>query len=145
MAKTQQRLEEMKQTILAEDVVNEQVAIIARLLDDGFIDVYTGTQPDQPEDPVTTQTLLVSNRLSGFSSPKNGIIFALPITDAIAIATGDAAWARCFAADHRTAVIDISVGAKDANVTVTSTRIERGSVVEILEWEHCVPRTTPGV
>src|SRR3954454_17510936 len=98
----------MKNTILAEDIVNEQCAIVANLLTDGFVDIFTGTQPDQPEDPITSQTLLISTRLSGFSEPKNGTIFALPIDVAVAIATGDAAWARCFVADHKTAIMDVS-------------------------------------
>jgi hypothetical protein len=134
----------MKRTVIAEQIVNEQVAIVAALLTDGFVDIYTGTQPEQPEDAITSQTLLVSTRLSGFSEPKNGTIFSLPIDVGVAIATGDAAWARCFAADHKTPVMDVSVGTRDANMTVTSTRIDRGRVLEILEWEHCVPRTTPG-
>ena len=133
-----------KKTILAEAIVNEQCAIVAALLTDGFIDIYTGTQPHQPEDPITSQTLLISSRLSGFSEPRNGTIFALPIDVAVAIATGDASWARCFAADHKTAIMDVSIGTKDANMTVTATRIDRGRVMEILEWEHCVPRSTPG-
>jgi hypothetical protein len=136
----------MRQTILAEAVVNQQCDIIAALLTNGFLDIFSGKQPDEPEDGITDQTtLLVSCRFSTFTEPKDGSIFALPVTDGVAIESGEATWARCFCADHKTAVMDVSVGVKNANVTLTTTKIERGKTMQVLEYEHCVPKITPGI
>jgi hypothetical protein len=132
-------------TRMSDRIVNAQAKIVADLLHNGFLDFFDGTQPDNPETPIDNQVLLGSVRFTGFTEPKSGIVHALPIDAAFAIETGIASWARCTRADHRTPVMDVSVGERDANCIVKSAKVERGMLIELEAFEHEVPKVSHGM
>jgi hypothetical protein len=135
----------MMNTRLSEELVNAQAKIVGGLLDNGFMDFYDGAQPDGPEAVLMDQVFFGSVRFAGFTDPKGGIIYAFPITDGVAIETGKISWARCFQSDHKTVVMDMSVGQRDCNITVKSSEVERGTVIEVTAFEYEVPPLSPGM
>jgi hypothetical protein len=136
-----------RRTKMSTLVVDNQAQILADLLDNGFLDFFDGAQPSKPEEKVTSQQLLGSIRFDspGFTQPVDGTIYALPATDGIVIASGTAAWARAFQSDHKTAVMDVSVGTRDANVIVETVDFTRGAVIGLIAFEHEVAKETPGL
>jgi hypothetical protein len=135
-----------KNSIMSEQVVSLQAAIISDFLTDGFLDIFDGPQPENAESELTTQVLLGGVRFTTFTTPSKGVIYAKDVTDGIVIESGRASWARCFKKDHRTVVMDVSVGeSADANVILASTLFERGAIMEVIAFEHTVPTTTPGM
>src|SRR4051794_10949146 len=135
----------MINTRLSEALVNRQAKIVADLLDNGFVNFYDGPQPESPETPLVDQIFFGSVRFSGFTDPKGGIIHAFPITDGVAIESGSVTWARLFRSDHKTAVLDASVAVRDANITVKSSKVERGAMIEVTAFEYEVPKISLGV
>jgi hypothetical protein len=135
----------MMSTQLSERIVNGQAAIVADLLRDGFLDLYDGVQPDSPEVGVVNQVFLGSVRFTGFTEPNGGLIYAFPITGGVAIESGSATWARLYRSDHRTPVMDVSVGETDADCIVRSSKVERGTLIEFEAFEYQVPKSAPGI
>lgn len=137
-----------KNTKLADEVVNAQANVLGEMLSDGFIDIYDGAQPESANDSISKQTLCVSLRFGtpAFGPAQKGIISANTIASGVAVATvSNATWARVFRADHKTKVMDVSVGTKDANIILPTTNIVRGVTVQCSSFLHTVAKTTQGV
>lgn len=139
-----------KSTRLSDIVVNTQADALAALLKSGFIDIYDGKQPESADEPVTTQRRCVSLQLGApaFLPSVRGVIEANPIASGITEADAEprVTWARCFKADHKTAVMDVSVGEKEgsANLVLPTTRLVRGVTVTISSFVHSVAKSTTG-
>lgn len=136
-----------KNTRLADIVVNAQADALASLLKDGYMDIHGGTQPDSP-DVATISRPSVSLKLAApaFLPAERGVISANPISSGVAdLDVEQATWARLYKADHKTAVMDVSVGMKDANVILPTTHIVRGVTVSCSSFTHSVAKSTPGV
>lgn len=138
-----------KNTRLADDVVDAQANVLGEMLSDGFIDIYDGVQPESANDSVPKQaTLCVSLRFGSpaFGQAQKGIISANAIASGVAVSTvTNATWARVFRSDHKTKVMDVSVGMKDANIILPTTNIVRGVTVQCSSFLHVVAKTTQGV
>jgi hypothetical protein len=132
-------------TRLSNGVVNKQCSIVADLLHDGFMDFYDGIQPSGPETTLDDQVYFGSVRFTGFTEPSGGVMHAFEITDGVSIESGTITWARLFRADHRTAVMDMSVGERDANIIVRSSTVERGATIQCASFEYEVPKSSPGI
>lgn len=117
-----------KRTNLA---ANTACDAMAALLDNGWLDIYSGVQP-ATADAAVAGTLLASLRFGtpAFAPAAAGIAFANAITqESDAPATGTAAWYRCTKADHTTGVQDGSVGTSDANLVLdTLAIVQHGQV-----------------
>src|SRR4051794_25514811 len=86
-------------------------AILA-LLNNGFLDIYDGTQPSTADTAVSTQTKLarLTFGATAFAAASNGAASANAITsDSSADATGTASWFRALKSDGTTVVYDGSV------------------------------------
>lgn len=137
-----------KNTRLAGFVVDIQANALAELLNDGFIDIYEGPQPDSPDEPVGQRKLCVSLKFGSpaFMSAVKGIISANPISAGKSVAdVNPVTWARCFQADHRTSVMDVSAGTRDANIILPNTHIVRGITIGVSSFMHSVAKLTAGV
>lgn len=129
-----------KTTQMADAIVNEQADLLARRLDDGYLRIYTGTQPASADTAITTQTLLVTLRFDNPSAPAavGGLLSFADLLVGVAVATGSAAWARLFESDGTTAVMDGSVGLSgaDPNFVISNTSIATGTGVVMTGLTH---------
>lgn len=139
-----------KDTSLANFLISDQANIMAAHLDEGYIDIFDGAKPDAPDSEVTTQKRCVSLRLGkpAFLPADKGVIVANPIASGVAFADAmPATWARLYKADHKTAVMDVTVGAKSGqfNIVLATDRIVKGITVTCTSFVHSVAKSTPGV
>lgn len=139
-----------KDTTLATVVVDDQANILAGLLNNGYLDIFDGDKPDSVEAEISNQKRCVSLRLGepAFQKADKGVIVANPISSGIAFNDAmPATWARLYRADHKTAVMDVTVGAKSGqfNIVLPTDRIVRGVTVTCTSFVHTVARSTPGV
>lgn len=117
------------------DAVRQLAAqAIDQEFDNGYLRIYEGDRPATPATAITDQTLLSEHRFSNPAADDvtDGVITfdAISAEDA-ALAEGQASFARALKADGTTAIVDLSVGASDANVVLASTTIPLGAEVSI--------------
>lgn len=95
------------------------------------IKIYSGAAPAGPDSAVTG-TLLVTlvGNSAGFGTATNGVVTAAAITQANAVATGTAGYAR-LATSGGTAIMDVDVGVSGASVNMNTTSITTGGPVQI--------------
>ena len=139
-----------KDTTLSNSVVNDQADVLASTLVNGYLDIFDGEKPGSVEDEVTSQKRCVSLRFGepAFQKADKGVIVANPISSSIAFNDAmPATWARLYKADHKTAVMDVTVGAKSGqfNIVLPTDRIVRGVTVTCTSFVHSVAKSTPGV
>jgi hypothetical protein len=135
-----------KNTQLSDALVDAQADLIATLLDDGYLRVYSGTQPANADTAVTDQTLLAEFRFASPSAPDavNGVLTFSEIAASDVVATGTASWCRMLMSDGSTAVLDGSVGTADANLVLTATSLAAGSSLQIDSLSHTVAKSLAG-
>jgi hypothetical protein len=136
-----------KSTRLTNLAVNTEADAFARLMDGGFIDIYDGAQPESGDTPVSKQVLAVTLGLGSpaFMPALDGILIANPITSGVAKASvNPATWARVYRADHKTVVMDLSVGTRDANIILKTANIPEGVKIECSSFQHLIPKSLPG-
>jgi hypothetical protein len=111
------------------------------VLNGGFIQVYTGTQPATPDTALSGNTLLATLSLNGtaFSSASAGTKTANAIASGTAVATGAATFARAFKSDDATAVIDGSVGTSGTDFILNDVNITTGGTVSLTSWSVSMP------
>ena len=97
----------------------------------GFLRIYSGTQPTNPDTALSSNVLLAELPLSttAFAAASSGTIAAAAITDeASAPATGTAAWFSLVQSDG-TREIDGSAGTSSSDLIMDSVSITAGQVV----------------
>lgn len=118
-----------------------QAEATARLLDGGFLRLYTGPRPADPDDP-PRGTMLAELRFGtpAFEKSRAGQIIATKIIQASAADdTGRAEWFRTFQADGVTPVFDGTVGTSDANIVMNNANIQINAIVSISAFTYSVP------
>lgn len=132
-----------KVTRLSTLAANVEADAFARLMDGGFIDIFDGRQPSSADEPLSGQRrgVTLSFGSPAFGAAVFGVITASKITPGTAIVSlNPATWARIYRADHKTAVMDVSVGTKDAVIILPSTNLPQGITVTCSFFEHTVIR-----
>lgn len=130
---------------LSDLAVNIQADAFATLMDGGFIDILDGKQPKDAATALTNQKVGVT---FGFGSPAfgraaAGIIVANPITQGVSrVSLNPATWARIYRADHKTAVMDVTVGTKDAVIVLPTVNLPEGVTVTCSFFSHLIPKST---
>lgn len=106
------------------------------VLNGGFLELYTGTQPATPDTALSGNTLLATLALSAtaFGAASSATKTANTITSATAAATGTATFFRAYKSDATTAVIDGSVGTSGADLNLNTTSIVTGATVSVSSW-----------
>jgi hypothetical protein len=120
---------------------NAALNALLALLNGGFCDVYSGTQPATPDTALSGNTLLASLTLSAtaFGNAASGSATANAIGSATAGNTGTATFCRFFKSDHTTAVLDCSVGTSGADVNLNDTAITSGGTVSVTSYSVSMP------
>jgi hypothetical protein len=110
---------------------------VTALLNDGWLRIYSGSQPPSADDAITDQVLLAELRFGNpaFGAASDGVTAANAITgDSSANATGTATWFRCLKSDGATPVFDGSAGVSGCNLNLNSVAISSGAQVDVLSF-----------
>jgi hypothetical protein len=122
---------------LTNTAANAAIDAIAALANNGYLDIYNGTQPATADTAISSQTLLASLHFSNpaFGAGSAGVATAAAISsDSDADATGTATWFRVFKSDHTTAVWDGSVGTSSADLVLGTTSIVQHAIVSVSSY-----------
>jgi len=128
---------------LANAAVNAEADAFGRLLDNGYLRLYSGSQPATADTALSGNTLLAELRFSNPSAPSavGGVLtFATIASETAADATGTATFFRSFKADGTTVVHDGSVGTSSADLVLNSTAIQFGAQVDVTALTHTIPK-----
>jgi glutamate synthase domain-containing protein 3 len=111
------------------------------VLNSGFIQIYSGTQPATPDTALSGNVLLATLTLgaTAFGAAAAGTKTANAIANGTAVATGTASFFRAFESDDATAIIDGSVGTSAADMIIGTTSIVTGAVVSCSSWTISMP------
>lgn len=132
-------------TQMADATVNAQASAFATLCDAGLIKIYDGAQPASADTAIGAQVLGVTLTFgaTAFGAPSSGLVTANAITPGVAVASITPTWARIFKSDGTTVVMDISVGASGANMTLGA--FTSGTTVNATSFTHDVRNATSGI
>ncbi len=123
---------------------NIEADAFAKLMDGGFIDIYDGAQPESADEPLSSTHRLgvtLSFGSPAFLPAAAGVITANQIMPGVAVMSlNPATWARIYQKDHKTAVMDVSVGTRDAVIILPSTNLPAGITVTCSFFTHVIPR-----
>lgn len=103
-----------RSTRIAITVANLEAAALAARCNNGWLRIYTGGQPANPEAAVSG-TLLATLRFAAtaFGAPANGVLTAAAIASVVASGSGTPGWFRAFESDGTTPVFDGSCGVQN--------------------------------
>ncbi len=124
---------------------NAMVDSLTSSLNSGFFDGYSGTRPADADTALSGNTLLFSLGFAAaaFSPASAGTAAAAPITsDPSADASGMLSFGRLFAADHTTAVADVSVGTSGAEASFNTLSMAAGAQVSMTSMTVSMPTGT---
>lgn len=111
---------------------NEMLDAIIDNFNSGFLRIYSGTRPTDADTALAGNTLLaeLAYNATSFAAASGGVLTANAITsDSSADATGTASFARAFASNGTTALMDLSVGTSGTEVVLNTVSIVSGAVV----------------
>lgn len=131
-------------TQLADATVNAQASALAALCNNGIIRVYDGTQPATADTALSGNTLGVELTFgaTAFGAPTSGLLTANAITSGVATASITPTFARIFASNGTTVIMDVSAGASGANLTIGA--FTTGTTVSVSSFTHDVRNATTG-
>jgi hypothetical protein len=132
-------------TQLADATVNAQATALSTLCNSGLIKVYDGTQPATADTAIGAQVLGVTLTFgaTAFGAPVSGVLTANAITSGVAAAAITPTWARIFASNGTTVIMDVSAGASAANMTIGA--FTSGTTVGLTSFVHDVRNATTGL
>lgn len=97
----------------------------------GNLLIYTGTIPTNPDTAPSGNTLLATLPCSAtFGAAASGVLTANAITQANAVASGTAAWAR-LQTSGGVGIVDMDVGTSGASLNLNTTAIVSGGPVQV--------------
>jgi hypothetical protein len=123
--------------------VNAEADALARLLDNGYLRLYSGSQPTNADTALGAQVLLAELRFNATSAPaaSAGVLtFNALTSDTAADATGTAAFYRALKSDGTSVVMDGSVGTSSADLVLNSTAIQSGAQVDVTSFAVTVSK-----
>lgn len=135
---------------MADATVNAQADALARLLDNGYLRIYDGTQAATADTALGAQVLLAELRYNATSAPaaSGGLLTFNAITaDSSANATGTASWYRALKSDGTTVVMDGNVGVtgSGSSLEMATVSIVAGVQVSVTSATHDVLNSSTGL
>lgn len=106
----------------------------------GFLKIYDGTQPTNPQTALGAQVLLVTLPLSATFAPasSSGVLTANAITTTNAVASSTAAW-YSLQSSGGSRIVEGSVGTATADIVLNTTTIVSGGPVAITSFTYTAP------
>jgi len=126
---------------LTNAIVTAQAQVIADALDNGYLRLYSGTQPASADTAVSGQVKLAELRfaVTAEASIANGVItFAALTPDSSAVGGDTATWFRAVGADGTTVVIDGTVGISASDLNMNAVAILAGAAVSVSTMTYTV-------
>jgi len=127
------------QPSLANVAANAAADAVCVLANNGYLRIYSGTQPATADTVLSGNTLLAELRFgaTAFGAAAAGVATANAITsDSSADNTGTATFFRVLKSDGTTVLWDGSVGTATANLILNSTSIQSGAAVSISSFTY---------
>jgi hypothetical protein len=116
------------------EAVNIEANQVCALLNNGYLRMYSATQPATADASEGTCTLLAELRwaATAFGSSTDGTAVAAAITkDSSANATGTAVWFRALKSDGSSKVFDGSVGTSGCDINMPTNVIQQNAEVTV--------------
>lgn len=124
-------------TQITNAIASAQADLTLANLNNGYLRLYSGTQPADANTALSGNTLLAELRFNAtaFTAAVNGVATANSLTsDTDADNTGTATFARCLKSDGTTVVFDCSVGVSGCDINLTTAAIIQHGVVQITSF-----------
>lgn len=116
---------------------------MARQLDNGYLRIYSGTQPTNADTALSGNTLLAELRFNATSAPaaSGGVLtFNAFTADSSADATGTAAFFRALQSNGTSVAFDGTVGTGTHDLVVNSTAIQAGAAVSVSSFTFTIQK-----
>lgn len=129
---------------LSNAAANAAADAVAALLNNGYLRIYSGTQPADADTALSGNTLLAELRFNAtaFGAASAAVATANAITsDTSADATGTATFFRALKSDGTTVVFDGSVGTSGADLNLNSVAIQSGAAVSVSSFTYTQSKT----
>lgn len=125
--------EQVKPSNLSHEAATAQASAAAKMLNRGYLRIYSGQQPPDANTPVGDQGLLAELRFAkvAFSKPTNGIIISRKLMMKRGCFKGMATWFRTLMRDGETTVFDGSIGTSGCDMNLDDPMLRAGSTLEI--------------
>lgn len=132
-------------TQMSDLAVNTEADSLTALFANGYLRIYSGTQPATADTALSGNTLLAELRFgaTAFGSASSGVLTANAITsDSSADNSGTASFFRALKSDGTTVLMDGNVGTSSANMVVATTTITAGQTVSCSSFTIDVRNST---
>ena len=126
---------------LSKIALEAEANALAALFNGGFMDYFDGTQPPSADFSVSTQTLGVTLVFGNpaFKPAVGGVLTANALITGVVTREIKVAWARCYKADHQTALVDLTVGVADsADIIMPTTHLVPGLQVPVSRFSFSI-------
>lgn len=127
---------------LSGDAASAAADAVLALLDGGFLRIYDGKKPANPDTPVGDQPLLAQLAFGSpaFSASSDGVATATAITGEQDAVAGTAKWFRTVATDE-TVVFDGWVGTSNADLVLDAVEVQRHAPVDVTALTYSQAKT----
>lgn len=135
--------------MVSDETAEAQADAVGAKCNNGYLEIYSGSQPTDANTAVTSQVLLATLRFastafgasvaSGTTPSRVATATANAISDVSASASGTAAWCRALKSDGTSVVMDGTVGTSGCDLNLVDTSLTSGETVSISSFTVAVP------
>lgn len=121
------------------ECINLEADQLCALANNGYLRIYSGVQPTDPDTALSGNVLLAELRFgaTAFGAAVAGVAAANAITkDSTADATGTAAFFRVFKSNGTTALWDGTVGTSGADLNINTVSIQANAEVSVTAFTY---------
>lgn len=122
-------------------MINEQADFLGSLFDNGTLEIYSGSQPADPNDPPAGSLLCTINiPVTAFGAAVAGTIAKAGTWQEVATGTGTAGWARMISQDT-TKTMDFSVSASGGggDALINTVAVVSGNTITVTSFSITTP------
>jgi hypothetical protein len=123
------------------DTVNEQAEFLGGLFDGGSMEIYSGSQPADPNDsPSGTLLVQIDIPSPAFGAAVGGTIAKAGTWQEVAVGTGTAGWARLISADtNKSLDISVSEAGGGGNAIISEENVIPGNTITVASFSLTSP------